>query len=268
MREDGLIMGDIFVFSFNILTDCYGNEKSEYSFEKRSKLFNEHFLKYNPDLIGFQEAMPHQKKWLEDNLHDFQTVGCGRGKDYLDESCVIAYRKSRFDLITLDTFWLSPTPDVPGSRYLTDQSECPRICTSAMFLDKECGRLFRHYNTHLDHIGDEAKNKGMALILDRATSDYKKMPVPIIITGDFNSEPDSDVYKMTVGFKKCGEPLKDVSPEHGDTYHDFYPERKGKKIDFIFTNIACDRTRSIILHDNENSLYLSDHYPVGAHLIL
>ena len=56
--------------------------------------------------------------------------------------------------------------------------------------------------------------------------------------------------------------------ERGLLYYDFYPERKGKKIDFIFTNIACDRTSSIILHDNENGLYLSDHYPVGAHLIL
>ena len=259
-------MSEIFVFTFNILTDWYGNEKTDYSFENRSRLLEEHFLKYMPDLIGFQEAMPHQKQWIEDNFRDFGVVGNGRGADLKDESCVIAYRKSRFEPTALETFWLSPTPDIPGSRFLKDQSECPRICTVATFIEKKSGKQFRHYNTHLDHIGADAKFRGMSLILFQMVQDYTKRPMPVILTGDFNSEPDSDVYTMTEGFEGCGEPLRDVSPEHGDTFHGFHPDEKGEKIDYIFTNLACDRSRSIILRENENGLYLSDHYPVGAYL--
>ncbi len=259
-------MSDIFVFTFNILTDWYGNEKASYSFENRSRLLENHFLAYHPDLVGFQEAMPHQKKWLEDNLTDFNVVGNGRGSDFRDESCVIAYRKGRFELIGLDTFWLSPTPDVPGSRFQKDQSECPRICTVATLLEKETGKQLRHYNTHLDHVGADAKLRGMSLILLRMVQDYNRRAMPVILTGDFNSEPDSDVYRLVEGFDGCGEPLRDVTPETGDTFHGFHPDEKGEKIDYIFTNLSCDRSRSVILHENEDGLYLSDHYPVGAHL--
>ena len=259
-------MSDIFVFTFNILTDWYGNEKASYSFENRSRLLENHFLAYHPDLVGFQEAMPHQKRWLEDNLTDFNVVGNGRGSDFRDESCVIAYRKGRFELIGLDTFWLSPTPDVPGSRFQKDQSECPRICTVATLLEKETGKQLRHYNTHLDHVGADAKLRGMSLILLRMVQDYNRRAMPVILTGDFNSEPDSDVYRLVEGFDGCGEPLRDVTPETGDTFHGFHPDEKGEKIDYIFTNLSCDRSRSVILHENEDGLYLSDHYPVGAHL--
>ena len=102
------------VFSYNIWTDS-GTRQGRGSFAARIPLFREKFLAYKPDLIGFQETMPYQRQWLMDNLEGFEVVGVGRGKNYDNESNVIAYRKDRFDLVFLETFWLSDTPHKPGS---------------------------------------------------------------------------------------------------------------------------------------------------------
>ena len=107
------------VFSYNIWTDS-GTRQGRGSFAARIPLFREKFLAYKPDLIGFQETMPYQRQWLMDNLEGFEVVGVGRGKNYDNESNVIAYRKDRFDLVFLETFWLSDTPHKPGSRFSTD----------------------------------------------------------------------------------------------------------------------------------------------------
>ena len=256
------------VFTYNIWTDN-GTRTGHGSFAARIPLFKEKFLAYNPDLIGFQETMPYQRQWLMDNLDGYEVVGVGRGKDYDNESNVIAYRKNRFDLVFLETFWLSDTPHQPGSRFSTDQSDCPRICTTATLRDRESGVLFRHYNTHLDHVGPYAQAQGVSLILNRIANDYEVNPLPVILTGDFNVTPDSYVYKSVVSFKGCGSPLTDVTSDVGISYHGYHPERgEGSKIDYIFTTFLCDTKYSFTAKDEMNGEYLSDHYPVGAMLVL
>ncbi|MCR5262743.1 MAG: endonuclease/exonuclease/phosphatase family protein, partial [Clostridiales bacterium] len=191
-------------------------------------------------------------------------VGVGRGKNYDNESNVIAYRKDRFDLVFLETFWLSDTPHKPGSRFSTDQSDCPRICTCTILMDRENGKVFRHYNTHLDHVGKFAQAQGISLILNRIAADYDAWPLPVILTGDFNVTPDSMVYKSVVGFTGCGSPLKDATADVGPTFHGFRKDWPGSKIDYVFTTLPFDPARSATVTAESDSLTLSDHYPVGA----
>ena len=260
-------MSTIHVYSFNILTDrC--EKTGGTTFAERSKLFPSLFLSHEPDLIGFQETQPPQRQWLMDHFQDFEIIGVGRGKDLLDESNVIAYRKDRFDLVFLETFWLSDTPRKPGSRFSTDQSSCPRICTCATLRDRENGKLFRHYNTHLDHIGAFAQAQGISLILSRIAADYDTWPLPVILTGDMNVEPDSKVYESIISFDGFGSRLIDVTAGAGPTFHGFKKGGWDKKIDYIFTNLPCDISRTATIRDEKNGLPLSDHYPVGAWLEL
>lgn len=252
------------VFSYNIWTDS-GTRQGRGSFAARIPLFREKFLAYKPDLIGFQETMPYQRQWLMDNLEGFEVVGVGRGKNYDNESNVIAYRKDRFDLVFLETFWLSDTPHKPGSRFSTDQSDCPRICTTATLRDRVSGLLFRHYNTHLDHVGAFAQAQGVSLILNRIANDYEINPLPVILTGDFNVTPDSWVYKSVVGFDGLNKPLADATAGIGISFHGYHPERgTGSKIDFVFTTLPFDPEKSFAATDGADGEYLSDHYPVGA----
>ena len=83
-------------------------------------------------------------------------VGCGRSKELDNEQMSVAYRKEKWNLISMDTFWLSETPFVPGSR-CREQSECPRVCTEVVLEDLQEKKVFRLMNVHLDHLGAEAR---------------------------------------------------------------------------------------------------------------
>lgn len=257
-------MSIIKVFTYNLRTETESDGIN--AFENRKSFVKAEFPKYEADIIGFQETMPHMRKWLIDNFTDYTVCGMGRGKALNSESNVVAFRKDKFDLISLETFWLSDTPHIPGSRFSTDQSGCPRICTCTTLLHNESGKAFRHYNTHLDHEGRFAQAQGISLILNRIASDYDTWALPVILTGDFNVTPDSVVRKSVLEFKGCGDPLIDVTEHVGFTFHAYKPSEVGVKIDYIFTNLKCDSSQSFTARDEKEGVYLSDHYPVGAYL--
>ncbi len=255
-------MSNINVFTYNLRMDNKGDGIN--AFSERKDYILRTFPKYSADIIGFQEVLPHMRQWLMDNFTDYAVCGVGRGANLDDESNVVAYRKDKFDLVSLDTFWLSDTPRRPGTRFSTDQSMCPRICTCTTLYSREAKKVFRHYNTHLDHEGAFAQAQGISLILGRIASDYDSWKLPVILTGDFNVTPESVVIKSVSTFSGCGDRLTDVTANVGGTFHGYKPEKHLSKIDYIFTNLPCDTTKTKAADDCENGVYLSDHYPVGA----
>lgn len=259
-------MAELTVFTYNLRVDA--PEDGINSFENRRDFIRSRFPAYGADLAGFQEVLPHMRQWLTEAFPEYQICGLGREKDLTGESNPIAFRRDRFDLAALNTFWLSDTPSEPGSRFHTDQSDCPRICTYAVLRHKESGKLFRLYNTHLDHLGPTAQAQGLSLVLSQMAEDFLRGPMPVILMGDFNAFPDSLVYRTAASFSGCGRPLTDAAADVGFTYHGYRPETVQEKIDYIFTTLPCDPGRSFRAEDTEHGVYLSDHYPVGAYLEL
>lgn len=264
-------MSELRVFSFNIWTDgrADGGASSGQPrcFAVRREIIKEKLPEYDPDIIGFQETMPAQRQWLIDNYPEYQVCGLGRDANLLGESNVIMFKRDKFDLLDLDMFWLSDTPDVPGSRFLTDQSSCPRICVVVTLRCKENGKLFRHYNTHLDHVGPIAQAQGITVILNRMAEDYKKWQLPVILTGDMNATPDSPVIGSILGFTGVGTRLIDTTELAGFTFHNNAPDKTQMKIDYVFSNLhSTERTMKIT--DAVDGVTVSDHYPVGAILDL
>ena len=160
------------------------------------------------------------------------------------------YLKEKYDLLDWGHFWLSDTPQIPGSRYPT-QKFWPRTCTAADF----CGAdgAFSLFATHLDNADPVAREKGFALILGRAANKEK-----VLICGDFNEEPE-------VVLRWIPKEYIDLSGGLIDTFHGYGKERG--KIDYIFgkggfraEKIVCDRTM-------RDGGFLSDHYPVWAEII-
>ena len=258
-------MSTIRVFTYNIRTEAAGDGIN--AFTNRKEFVKEAFPKYEADVIGFQETQPHMRQWIIDNFPDYEICGVGRNSDLLGESNIVAFKRNKFDLVSLETFWLSDTPRKAGSRFSTDQSGCPRICTCTTLYHRETGKAFRHYNTHLDHVGQFAQAQGISLILNRIAADYDAWALPVILTGDFNVTPDSVVYKSVVSFNGCGgEVLRDVTADVGPTFHGYRPKKVHSKIDYIFTTMPCDETKSFTATDEKDGVYLSDHYPVCAEL--
>lgn len=173
------------VMTYNIRYD--NPQDPVHSWEKRKSKVLQIINDHRPDVLGVQEALSHQVKDLVGSEKNLAFVGVGRddGRKAGEFSAII-FRTDRFDLQEHGDFWLSEKPDEPGS--IGWDAAHPRIATWALVIDKQEARKILLVNTHLDHIGQEARKRSVELIKSRiAELGYD---VPVIITGDFNFTRD------------------------------------------------------------------------------
>ena len=240
---------------------CDRQQDGENSFVHRQPLILRAIEREKPDVICFQETEPHMAAWLKRNLDDYYLIGCGRGKALDSEQMTVAFLKEKYQLLEMRTLWLSPTPAVPGSRY-PGQSSCPRTCTDALLMEEESGRPFRVVNTHLDHVGAEAREQGLRQILSSAGKESFCPHAPMILAGDFNAEPDSEELRAVFSDPD----LQVVTRSVGATYHGYGKADPPEQIDHIVLRGALRCTGVSKWTDEENGVYLSDHYPVCAEI--
>lgn len=247
------------VVTFNIRCD-YGQDGIN-NFEHRRGMIRDKIVAEKPDVIGFQETLPHVVQWLQENLPEYNFVGCGRDANFEDEAMLIAYRRSHVQLFALSTFWLSPTPQVPASRY-KEQSICPRICTVATLKHKDWGTPVRLYNTHLDHEGAKARELGLTQVLERMRADYRRDGLPMILMGDFNAVPASEEMACMDAFADLK--LSDLTEKIAYTFHNFGKQEHFCKIDYIFVGQGLRSDGAVAWDECVGGVYLSDHYPLCA----
>lgn len=243
------------VVTYNSRYDCAADGINR--FEYRKPFIQEKIEEEKPDVIGFQEVLPEMLLWYKEALSDYTVLGCGRCEDLTGETTAVAYRKSRFNLIQMETFWLSPTSYVPGSRY-QEQSICPRTCTVLLLHDLETDLVFRVYNTHLDHEGETARVLGMTQILNKIRNQAVFPNAPVLLMGDFNAEPDAREIKLC----EDGTGLIELTKEVGPTFHDYGRRVPNIKIDYIFGSPQFSCLKYDLWDDRKGEIYLSDHYPV------
>lgn len=226
---------------------------------------------HKADLVGVQEALLTQLKDLEKLLPDFASCGVGRtdGKD-AGEFSAILYRRSRFMLIATNTFWLSESPEKPGSKGW--DAALPRIVTWAKFKDRVTGKTFVHFNTHFDHIGEKARAESSSLILKKAGEIHGSGP--FIVTGDFNVTENSGAYKTimagTPTVKLADARYASVNGHFGgsSTFTAFKEPEPGRKIDYIFVREGIKVLEHGVLSDRWDGLWASDHLPVIAEIVI
>lgn len=219
-----------------------------------------------PDLIGFQEANDMMRDFLTDNLAaDYTIIGCGRDSDCTGESTAVAVRRGRFAVVSVDNFWLSFTPDVPGSTFGGDQSKCPRVTTCVYLRLLGSGEYVRFCNTHLDHKGETARLLGVAAIMQYLT----KFGDRFILTGDFNARPESNVISDLKALTHCGRQVREATETVPVTFHCFGNTEHFCKIDYIFTDAEPlpDEAYAVI-EPPVDGVYVSDHHPVVAYIKL
>ena len=85
--------------------------------DNRRDLVVERVRAFDADLLGTQEGLPSMESDLRQQLRDYSFRGVGRddGKQR-GEMCGVFFKTARFDLLDGGYFWLSPTPEKPGSR--------------------------------------------------------------------------------------------------------------------------------------------------------
>lgn len=247
------------VMTFNVRLDV---DKGANDFELRRYRIAELINVEKPDVIGFQEATDNMRRTFSEMLEGYCVLGCGRKKDYSGESAAIAYRKDKFELVALENFWLSATPSLPGSRYGGDQSSCPRITTAALLSEKHSASPFWFINTHLDHVGSNARLLGSVQLMQYISEKCE----PCILTGDFNAGPAAKEIRVIVDNDQLS--LVDCTEKIAGTFHDFGKMAENMaKIDYIFTNLPCDISKTYVCADDApNGTYYSDHLAVCAYI--
>lgn len=252
------------VMSFNIRYDNPEDSLDNWQYRKDRAANAIRF--YDVDIVGTQEVLHNQLEDLKQRLPGYAVIGVGRedGKEK-GEYSALWYKTDRFDLLDSGYFWLSETPEVAGSKGW--DGACERIASWAKLQDKKSGKKYFALNTHLDHVGVAARREGISLILDRVKELSDGLPV--IVTGDFNSNPQSDVIKHITDA---------ADPEHltdsrevaaivygpSWSFHDFgkIPYDRRPLIDYVFVNDGLKVLRYGVLAETENNAFLSDHAPV------
>jgi endonuclease/exonuclease/phosphatase family metal-dependent hydrolase len=221
--------------------------------------------KYNPDVFGVQEALHHQLEDIKAALGEYEYVGAGRddGKTK-GEYAAIFYRRERFAIVNSQTFWLSMTPGVAGSKHW--DAAITRVATWARMTDKKTNRDFLLVNTHFDHIGKEARKNSAKLLKDTLQSLAGILPV--ILTGDFNCTRQDPPYEVLTS--KQSIELYDPAPDNPEgTFCNFgVSSQPCTAIDYIFHTADWKSSGYEVIKDNDGNYYPSDHLPVIVQLAL
>lgn len=214
-----------------------------------------------PDIFGLQEAYDYQVKYLKEYTKGYKCVGVGRenGK-HEGEHMSIFYNTKTVKLLEWGTFWLSETPDKPSLGW---DAACRRTATWALMRHKDSGEKFFFVNTHLDHVGAQAQEKGLELIMERIAK-INPDGLPVILSGDFNVTPDNPVLDVLDGKMKSARNVA-AQTDNGTTFHDWGRRKEPFLIDHIyFSGFSSCATFEVITKPYMDRKFISDHYPVKA----
>lgn len=251
------------VMTYNIRYDNPGDGPNQWT-KRKEKVFSL-IEKYDPDIIGVQEALHHQLEDIRKALKQYKYFGAGRddGKQKGEYSAIFV-RKDRFKILSDETFWLSLTPRVPGSKDW--DAAITRVVTWGKLQDKKSGQAFYMVNTHFDHRGKESRKHSAEILKD--TVAVMARTLPVIITGDFNFTREQAPYQvmMDSGLVRLIDPAPSQAP--GTSCGFEMGTRPCNGIDYIFHTPQWQSKDFHVIQDNDGKYYPSDHLPVMVTLSL
>ncbi|MCR5485308.1 MAG: endonuclease/exonuclease/phosphatase family protein [Clostridiales bacterium] len=247
--------------SFNVL--CGGPIGKRW--RSRRPLIARQIRDIDPDTFGLQEAHSGWMDYVCRHFPDYDYSGVGRddGKRGGEFSPVF-FKKDKFELLDSGNFWLSETPEKPSKSW---KAACIRICSWALLKDRSSGKQFVQMNTHLDHVSEEARVKGIGLVVDK----IKSFDVPVICTGDFNTDEGSESYKIMTADVMGDVKYLAEDTDSGCTYTGFDPEKMkdNSPIDFIFVKKSDIAVKTYkISRELINGKLPSDHFAISAEIEL
>ena len=254
------------VITFNIRYDNPGDGIN--AWPGRAGLVCDFLKTEKPDLFGLQEALWYQYEDVDSALSGYSSVAAGRddGKRR-GEMNPAFYNVNRFDFVRSKTFWLSETPEKPGSKGWG--ASLPRIVSWVELKDKVTKESLFYFNTHFAHDSDSARVMSSAILL----SEVKKIAGKsnFVITGDFNMIPQSRAYSILTEEDRSRPFLVDTyiisktAPEGPEqTFNGWSDRQEGRRIDYIFARNGVKVYNISTLAIKEGSVFISDHWPVRA----
>ena len=179
--------------TFNVLCSFCADPLYD-SWAERLDYFPDLFARHDPDLMGLQELV----KASEVDTLLAATPGYGAiywssaSSSYPDAT--LLYRSERFDVEEQGSYWLSPTPDVANSTGFA-APQLARLVVWARLVDHVDGESVFVASTHFDN-NSPSQALSAPLVLERTAPEADEHPV--IVVGDFNSQPADTAYQTLV----------------------------------------------------------------------
>lgn len=186
--------GPIRIMSYNILCSLCFKEDYDGWFDRLPYL-QQQIADYAPDLLGLQEPSSSLSlaALLADTPIDYGMIYHAAGLLNYPDSTIL-YRKDRFEVLESDIFFISALPcatKVEGFKV-----SAPRYVTWATLREKASGFTFLFVNSHFD-AASQNRERSAEIVTEWLAPTADKMP--ILFTGDFNSQVDSRAYHTLQG---------------------------------------------------------------------
>lgn len=242
----------------------YASATGPNAWPERRPLMRELLTNAAPDLIGTQEGLLGQLQDLASDLPDYRWVGVGRDDGQTKgEFMAVFYRPARLEALSTNHFWLSDTPEVPGSTTWGNRNR--RMVTWLKFRDRATGGEFFLLNTHFDHEVQPAREKSATLVRQRLKDLAPKLPV--LLLGDFNADAGRNkAYDLLLAdgfFSDAWLAAKERVNDGVNSFNGFHPPVwRGERIDWILTHGPVQVERAEILTFSRDNQFPSDHFPV------
>ena len=232
----------------------------------RKEGFIQCLLNSYADVFFFQEITHEQYDYIDENLNSvYEFVGIYRDSTDRSEKCSISYNIFKYTLTDWGQFWLSSTPNVPGSNDF--HNFFPRICTWCA-LKQINGIDLMFFNIHLDHVNFSAHLPCINVFLEESEKILQKFPQIqfVFFGGCLYCEEDDVVIQRIKSYN-----YEEIMFEN--TFHDFTGEAD-RHWDYLFwkeRNIVktIEFRRAFVPKKDatiseEKKIYISDHYPCFA----
>ncbi len=275
--EDGRM--ELRLMTFNVRYEN-GNEPGKRAWRERVVGAVRMIREEAPDVIGVQEALHGQAADLWASLPDYEFFGVGRddGKR-AGEYAGIYFRRDRFepDLTDRGTFWLSDTPEKPGSKNWGNG--IPRVASWLRLVDRTTQRGFYVFDTHWDHRNQPSRERAALLLAERIDA-RRQAGEPVVLLGDFNAVERNPALGYLTGGRVslAGKPAVWKNPLV-DTFQALHPDESARttlhfwkgsragslKVDHILVSRGAEVLASQIRDRDEPMV--SDHFPVTARVV-
>ncbi len=254
------------VMSFNIR--CANCDDGENNWENRKSMVLARIQAFQPDLLGIQECRDDaQAEYLKANLPEYYFYGVQRGGsgETALEMAPILFRKASFQILQSGYFWLSDTPEIPGSKGW--DSVFARTATWVQLLHQPTGRTLVFLNTHFDY--QPTAIEGATNLL-RQWVEGVLQRYPLILTGDFNADKNSSAYQCLIEDGMLFDVHRQVQSDGKDepTFHGFGDPAQSSPIDWILASQRFEVLSASVDTSHYGSLYPSDHFPILTELML
>ena len=188
---------------------------------------------------------------IQNDLFDLGADLCRPGADVED---------GRLRVIDSGDFWLSTTPEKPGS--VSWNMSLPRMVTWAEMEVIGTGVRFHYFNTHFAHrdVDGAARLKSAQLL--RCRIELLEEDAPVLVTGDFNASAGGPVYQTLV--PALADAWREAAERKGpeDTFHGFTGRPRPGRIDWILFRAPWKVRLAETISDRKGNVFPSDHFPV------